>query len=128
CVYAIDSPPHVRDGSPSPRTSICFCQPYGVRRGRRSFPTRRSSDLHSLAGRMAPYSEARSSQPLSPPRCHGGLKGWDDQASEYRSEEHTSELQSRENLVCRLLLEKKKKSTRTATHTQELCCKSRTTL
>src|SRR5690606_40149784 len=26
----------------------------------------------------------------------------------YRSEEHTSELQSRENLVCRLLLEKKK--------------------
>src|SRR5690606_40605363 len=27
-----------------------------------------------------------------------------------RSEEHTSELQSRENLVCRLLLEKKKKS------------------
>src|SRR5690606_39493450 len=27
---------------------------------------------------------------------------------EFRSEEHTSELQSRENLVCRLLLEKKK--------------------
>src|SRR5690606_42055074 len=26
----------------------------------------------------------------------------------FRSEEHTSELQSRENLVCRLLLEKKK--------------------
>src|SRR5690606_38832424 len=30
-----------------------------------------------------------------------------------RSEEHTSELQSRENLVCRLLLEKKKKQPRT---------------
>src|SRR5690606_42155086 len=29
-----------------------------------------------------------------------------------RSEEHTSELQSRENLVCRLLLEKKKDRTR----------------
>src|SRR5690606_41407288 len=28
-----------------------------------------------------------------------------------RSEEHTSELQSRENLVCRLLLEKKKQDT-----------------
>src|SRR5690606_40876421 len=28
----------------------------------------------------------------------------------FRSEEHTSELQSRENLVCRLLLEKKNKS------------------
>src|SRR5690606_41547433 len=30
-------------------------------------------------------------------------------SSSRRSEEHTSELQSRENLVCRLLLEKKKK-------------------
>src|SRR5690606_40809344 len=29
-----------------------------------------------------------------------------------RSEEHTSELQSRENLVCRLLLEKKKRKSR----------------
>src|SRR5690606_14470780 len=29
-------------------------------------------------------------------------------AGPFRSEEHTSELQSRENLVCRLLLEKKK--------------------
>src|SRR5690606_40303823 len=29
----------------------------------------------------------------------------------FRSEEHTSELQSRENLVCRLLLEKKKNIT-----------------
>src|SRR2546427_7522929 len=31
---------------------------------------------------------------------------------EKRSEEHTSELQSQSNLVCRLLLEKKKKKTR----------------
>src|SRR2546430_14941203 len=30
-----------------------------------------------------------------------------------RSEEHTSELQSQSNLVCRLLLEKKKKTTKT---------------
>ena len=30
-------------------------------------------------------------------------------AVQYRSEEHTSELQSRPHLVCRLLLEKKKK-------------------
>src|SRR5690606_42102047 len=30
-------------------------------------------------------------------------------ATQLRSEEHTSELQSRENLVCRLLLEKKRK-------------------
>src|SRR2546430_7342574 len=30
---------------------------------------------------------------------------------DFRSEEHTSELQSQSNLVCRLLLEKKKKKT-----------------
>src|SRR5205809_2892905 len=34
-----------------------------------------------------------------------------------RSEEHTSELQSRLHLVCRLLLEKKKKHTPTISHT-----------
>src|SRR2546430_12499945 len=34
---------------------------------------------------------------------------WDWVASTTRSEEHTSELQSQSNLVCRLLLEKKKK-------------------
>src|SRR3712207_7449535 len=33
-------------------------------------------------------------------------------AREARSEEHTSELQSRQYLVCRLLLEKKKKTTK----------------
>src|SRR3712207_8260400 len=33
----------------------------------------------------------------------------DAQVVEFRSEEHTSELQSRQYLVCRLLLEKKKK-------------------
>src|SRR3712207_8278111 len=35
-------------------------------------------------------------------------KGWTPVA--YRSEEHTSELQSRQYLVCRLLLEKKKRN------------------
>src|SRR5450432_4601756 len=33
-----------------------------------------------------------------------------------RSEEHTSELQSRSDLVCRLLLEKKKKNTHASDH------------
>src|SRR5690349_23714008 len=36
-----------------------------------------------------------------------------------RSEEHTSELQSRRDLVCRLLLEKKKKKYKT--NTQHIC-------
>src|SRR5436305_10773775 len=37
-----------------------------------------------------------------------------------RSEEHTSELQSRPHLVCRLLLEKKKKKTLTEEQVQQL--------
>src|SRR5258708_26403221 len=37
-----------------------------------------------------------------------------DRDFEYRSEEHTSELQSPDHLVCRLLLEKKKKRTNQA--------------
>src|SRR2546427_9557763 len=43
-------------------------------------------------------------------------------SSSARSEEHTSELQSQSNLVCRLLLEKKKKNTsnKTEEHTSEL--------
>src|SRR5690349_24078563 len=36
-----------------------------------------------------------------------------------RSEEHTSELQSRRDLVCRLLLEKKKKNFQILSNTQE---------
>jgi len=39
-----------------------------------------------------------------------GLKAAAGDIASRRSEEHTSELQSRENLVCRLLLEKKKKT------------------
>src|SRR2546427_9075843 len=37
-------------------------------------------------------------------------KRWHPDIAEPRSEEHTSELQSQSNLVCRLLLEKKKKN------------------
>src|SRR5690606_39863552 len=50
--------------------------------------------------------ERRTTESLGPVLAgHGvpSLAGWAE-----RSEEHTSELQSRENLVCRLLLEKKK--------------------
>src|SRR5258707_1787655 len=44
-----------------------------------------------------------------------------------RSEEHTSELQSRQYLVCRLLLEKKKKQ-KTHTYTAHDCYAARTTV
>src|SRR5690625_7032914 len=41
--------------------------------------------------------------------CRGTCKFSSTKANSSRSEEHTSELQSRGHLVCRLLLEKKKK-------------------
>src|SRR4051812_49898866 len=41
-----------------------------------------------------------------------------DPADQLRSEEHTSELQSHVNIVCRLLLEKKKKNTNVNSHRQ----------
>src|SRR5438046_8099251 len=78
-------------------------------RHRHSFPTRRSSDLfHDCPDEMAAVVSQR--QPHKRPTRAGigvrrALAGevWK------RSEEHTSELQSLTNLVCRLLLEKKKR-------------------
>src|SRR5207237_7978123 len=75
-----------------------------------SFPTRRSSDL-PRAGPRAPRSLQRAARlPRSPPaRGREGRRRLSRQLRARRSEEHTSELQSHLNLVCRLLLEKKKK-------------------
>src|SRR6266853_3917410 len=56
---------------------------------------------------LFPYTtlfRSRRSFPRSAPRALSAGRGWN-----ARSEEHTSELQSQSNLVCRLLLEKKKK-------------------
>src|SRR5207302_10792130 len=50
------------------------------------------------AGAAGERQSARDRQPAQRPAFRGLAR---------RSEEHTSELQSRENLVCRLLLEKK---------------------
>src|SRR5438093_9620128 len=52
------------------------------------------------SGRGSPVAQCAKAEPGATP---GGLA---------RSEEHTSELQSLTNLVCRLLLEKKKKDKR----------------
>src|SRR2546426_8615519 len=60
------------------------------------------------ARRSAPFTTAPSGPTSPTSRSSGG--------SSRRSEEHTSELQSPCNLVCRLLLEKKKKKT---THKRE---------
>src|SRR5258708_15820761 len=44
----------------------------------------------------------------------GAVVGWEKDAVLLRSEEHTSELQSPDHLVCRLLLEKKKQRLQTS--------------
>src|SRR5690606_39820817 len=63
---------------------------------------KRSSSLRSAASssKRRPASESPTALSSTPPRLAA--------TDTVRSEEHTSELQSRENLVCRLLLEKKK--------------------
>src|SRR2546425_3580787 len=88
-----------------------------IRRPPRStlFPTRRSSDLRGLADAPVPRDllRRRDSGARGQNRWHrawrvGGHPGIP--SREGRSEEHTSELQSLAYLVCRLLLEKKKKN------------------
>src|SRR5205814_10108963 len=58
--------------------------------------------------RRSPADAARDGQERHRRVCQPRRGGWLRRAS--RSEEHTSELQSLRHLVCRLLLEKKKKT------------------
>src|SRR5258707_10845389 len=80
----------------------------------RSFEEERPSIFcnYSIPGTVEPF---RPFTPIPLPRafhdslpvsCRAGLRSL---ISPSRSEEHTSELQSRQYLVCRLLLEKKKR-------------------
>src|SRR5690606_39848802 len=96
-------------------------------RGLPAFPTRRSSDLgtwrpgsassttcprpsppRGRRSRCCPRTRRPPSAPTPSPSTRGCCSsGTTTARCPARSEEHTSELQSRENLVCRLLLEKK---------------------
>src|SRR5437763_10305721 len=98
--------------------SSMYCS--GVIRDLLSFPTRRSSDLSAIGlcwgGLM--LIQARHGRELIAALDRSNAK-----REFYRSEEHTSELQSPMYLVCRLLLEKKKSkrtdwgsATRTSPH------------
>src|SRR5699024_12243522 len=72
-----------------------------------SFPTRRSSDLSVWSLTTAPASSSARPRSSATTACSTRASPWAAPART-RSEEHTSELQSRFDLVCRLLLEKKK--------------------
>src|SRR5690348_18105567 len=98
--------------------SLCFLffYSYAALRDLHSFPTRRSSDLTSArwwtrsgplpvgrkSGRASQSSHAKKPTTIAATAIDGTR-------FPARSEEHTSELQSPVHLVCRLLLEKKKK-------------------
>src|SRR5207247_11361606 len=84
------------------------------------FPTRRSSDL--FRGEIQHAVHYRTPEPFRGKHvvCVGfGKTDAHDvlTAERLRSEEHTSELQSRVDLVCRLLLEKKKRNDHARTNT-----------
>src|SRR5688572_33435879 len=90
--------------SPPSTVIFFFFQSYADHRDLHSFPTRRSSDLiyapigvNDAGGNFA-AGNAEFDQCYGVVCATGPLP---------RSEEHTSELQSQSNLVCRLLLEKK---------------------
>src|SRR5438876_9715433 len=78
-----------------------YLKTYANHRDLHSFPTRRSSDLKNFG------------QPVIGNPVYLDVDIFRLQAK--RSEEHTSELQSPVHLVCRLLLEKKKKKSKLLT-------------
>src|SRR5688572_31749349 len=105
---------------------MCSCGGQGQLPVLHSFPTRRSSDLElsgNLRERDAAVDEqrvtrraldrdrGRGDQIDGLERCGRDRGGRADREHAFRSEEHTSELQSQSNLVWRLLLETKKKKT-----------------
>src|SRR5436190_23604044 len=94
----LSTSPHEDNARNSRRYLFFFFYSYGNPRDLHSFPTRRSSDLRG------PY------------RTRLGIcrRPFGNEPRERRrSEEHTSELQSHSELVCRLLLEKKKSGSTT---------------
>src|SRR5690606_42158802 len=100
---------------PPPYLAVSLFSWYAAHRDLHSFPTRRSSDLGRPPPRASPAFRGRSataaSRACGPVRTEvywAGRRPASRIGMPARSEEHMSELQSRENLVCRLLLEKKK--------------------
>src|SRR5438034_6324347 len=94
-------------------SSVFFLYCSGAHRDLHSFPTRRSSDLpdhFACGGAPDPLRISERCPPLSESAILASYPVCAKRVA--RSEEHTSELQSHSDLVCRLLLEKKKSKRR----------------
>src|SRR5690606_41027727 len=84
--------PKTRATSPTPSSTLC--SPSATRSSPSASPASKSTSSSNNSSPNQPTRSCKSPTDFPTPT--------------HRSEEHTSELQSRENLVCRLLLEKKK--------------------
>src|SRR2546427_1891081 len=69
-------------------------------------PPRSTLFPYTTLFRSCPVGRSGPARPI--PMCRRSRRSRQHTPSSARSEEHTSELQSQSNLVCRLLLEKKK--------------------
>src|SRR5690606_41791279 len=101
CRLSIDSSTYLTLGNPNPTLFPYTTLFRSVMRGSTCCiaSSVNSSSLHPCAS---------ASCTMRPVMWWHSRKGKPSFCTSQRSEEHTSELQSRENLVCRLLLEKKK--------------------
>src|SRR5688572_31824577 len=85
-----------------------------VRVGRTLLEIQRSHNLLLLGSTSFPiFCEQEGLSPVEGRELRAMAEAAEAAPEVVRSEEHTSELQSQSNLVCRLLLEKKKKTTNT---------------
>src|SRR5258708_14851614 len=95
---------------------VCFFFFLMIRRPPRSTLFPYTTLFRSKKARVMRSHVARGIGVARDRRCHGSASGIPLQrrsrATPMRSEEHTSELQSPDHLVCRLLLEKKKTTQR----------------
>src|SRR5574340_123963 len=90
---------------------VMFHQPPSQRRTRQTSPGDENRLSHAGAKCQLRRRRWRGVSPPAPQIRAPGGNAWPDRPLlKYRSEEHTSELQSPKDLVCRLLLEKKKKA------------------
>src|SRR5688572_31317886 len=94
---------------PPPRSTLFpYTTLFRSRRRVRHRPDARLRPVSPVLHRRMGAPEEGRSAPLGDPRSTTRLPGEAAHRGTGRSEEHTSELQSQSNLVCRLLLEKKK--------------------
>src|SRR2546429_3151941 len=107
-------------------------QPYHFSSGVPRMPFRLLLLICFLLPASPAFGDEAGPSPLSigasaPDFCLPGIDGQTHCLKDYRSEEHTSELQSRLHLVCRLLLEKKKTKliTPSAGAAEPACSRSR---